>query len=37
MGSAITAIAIDAEGNSSEISGCRVFTLGPEIFTDGFE
>jgi hypothetical protein len=37
LGSAITAIAIDADGNSSEISGCRAYTPGPEIFSDGFE
>jgi hypothetical protein len=37
IGREITAIAIDANGNSSEISACRAYTFGTPIFTDGFE
>ena len=36
-GKAITAIAIDADGNTSEFSPCRTYVYSDVIFTDGFE
>lgn len=33
----ITAIATDAQGNSSEVSACIAYTPGPQIFSNGFE
>ena len=37
LGRSITAIAIDADGNSSEASACIDYEQGPQIFRDGFE
>ncbi len=37
LGRAITAIATDEEGNSSEVSACITYVQGPQLFKDGFE
>lgn len=37
IGRAITAIATESNGNSSEISACRPYVLGAAIFANGFE
>ena len=37
IGRQITAIAIESNGNSSEVSACRTYVLGPNIFANGFE
>jgi trimeric autotransporter adhesin len=36
-GAGITAIAIDEEGNTSEVSACRLYRQGDNLFKDGFE
>jgi hypothetical protein len=37
IGRGITALAIDEEGNTSEISACRLYRQGDNLFKNGFE
>ena len=37
IGSGITAVAIDEEGNTSEVSACRLYRQGDNLFKDGYE
>jgi trimeric autotransporter adhesin len=37
IGKGITALAIDEEGNTSEISACRLYRVGDNLFKSGFE
>ena len=37
LGNFITAIAIDEENNTSEVSACAPYVLGNIVFNDGFE